>query len=118
MSVVCTTNNTSVENVSIKEKAALHGGFPLSFFHASRLRRIPRKQQARQSDILLHFSGLEAPSAHFHATYSPILKGTKLDEIGVPGSARAIFRVRHVISEKGPFTADFTNSRHSWLHRI
>jgi len=67
------------------------------------------------SDVLLHFSCFEAAGADFDVANGSVVDRAHGNEIGIPGSARAILRVRNVISEKGALAAYFTYSGHSGL---
>src|SRR3989339_1785752 len=68
----------------------------------------------RRSDVPDDFTGLEAFRADLDGFYRSVNFGLHTDEVGKPGSPRAILRMGNVIAIHGTFTASFAYSRHSW----
>jgi len=97
-----------------KEKAALKGGLLYPFSHTHRYcASCPIAGIQGHLHVLFDFSGFEAARTYLYMAHCAILECPHLDKVREPGSARAILRMRHIISEKRSLTADFTNSGHS-----
>ena len=67
------------------------------------------------SDVLNNLPGLEATGADFDRFHGSRFLCPHFEEVGKPGPARSILRVRNVIAECGTFTADFTLTGHMTL---
>lgn len=102
-----------------KEKAALAGGLLYPYFHLRiDTASCPTAGIQGHLHVLFDFSGFEAARTYLYMAHCAVLECPHLNKVRKPGPARAILRMRNIISEKRFLTADFTNSGHSGLHKI
>jgi hypothetical protein len=75
----------------------------------------PWGRSAKWSDVLDDLASLEAGGANTDATRHSVDQGTYALEIGIPTAVGDVVGVRHIVSELGLLSANFTLTGHSDL---